>query len=245
MMTVGAAGGMNVALKAILDQGDEVIVPCPYFVEFGFYIDNHGGVMRLVDTKEDFSLDLEAIEKAITERTKVVLINSPNNPTGAIYSADSLRALGDLLRAKSKGRKTPIYLLADEAYKTIIYDNIDLPNVFEFYEPSISVVSYSKSLGIPGERIGYVAINPLFRGAEEMMGAMIFLNRTLGYINAPALMQRLLPLPAQTVGPREYQRKRDLLYGALTEYGYSSDKASGVLLHVPPNPHRGRSGLCL
>ena len=237
VMTVGAAGGMNVALKAILDQGDEVIVPSPYFVEFGFYIDNHGGVMRLVDTTEDFSLNLEAIEKAITEKTKVVLINSPNNPTGVVYSADSLRKLGDLLRAKSKGRRTPIYLLADEAYKTIIYDDITFPNVFEFYVPSISVVSYSKSLGIPGERIGYVAINPRYSGAQEMMGAMIFLNRTLGYINAPALMQRLLPLSGTNhVGPREYQRKRDLLYRALTEYGYSLIKPQGSFYMFPRTP---------
>jgi aspartate aminotransferase len=237
VMTVGAAGGMNIALKAILDQGDEVIVPSPYFVEFGFYIDNHGGVMRLVDTKEDFSLSLDAIEKAITERTKVVLINSPNNPTGVVYSADSLRELGDLLRAKSKGRRIPIYLLADEAYKTIIYDDITFPNVFEFYVPSISVVSYSKSLGIPGERIGYVAINPLYSGAEELMGAMIFLNRTLGYINAPALMQRLLPLSGSNhVGPREYQRKRDLLYKALTEHGYSLIKPQGSFYMFPRTP---------
>ena len=237
VMTVGAAGGMNVALKAILDQGDEVIVPSPYFVEFGFYIDNHGGVMRLVDTEEDFSLDLKAIEQAITAQTKVVLINSPNNPTGAVYSADSLRALADLLRAKSKGRKTPIYLLADEAYKTIIYDDIEFPNVFEVYEPTISVVSYSKSLGVAGERLGYAAVNPLYAGAEELMGAMIFLNRTLGYINAPALMQRLLPLAGSNhVGPKEYQQKRDLLYGTLTDYGFAVTKPQGAFYMFPRTP---------
>ena len=237
VMTVGAAGGLNIALKAILNQGDEVIVPSPYFVEFGFYIDNHGGVMRPVDTMEDFTLDLAAIEKAITEKTKVVLINSPNNPTGVVYSADSLRALGDLLRAKSKGRKTPIYLLADEAYKTIIYNGITLPTIFEHYEPSISVVSYSKSLGVPGERIGYAAINPSCAGAEELMGAMIFLNRTLGYINAPALMQRLLPLAgANHVGVSEYQRKRDLLYGALSDYGFSVTRPQGAFYMFPRTP---------
>jgi aspartate aminotransferase len=238
-MTVGAAGGLNIALKAILDQGDEVIVPSPYFVEFGFYIDNHGGVMRLVDTAEDFALDLDAIEKAVTARTKAVLINSPNNPTGAIYSADSLRGLADLLRTKGKGRRNPIYLIADEAYKTIIYNGTSLPNIFEIYEPSISVVSYSKSLGVPGERIGYAAINPLYAGAEKVMGAMIFLNRTLGYINAPALMQRLLPLSGTNhVGPKEYQRKRDILYGALTEYGYSLIKPQGAFYMFPQTPIR-------
>jgi aspartate aminotransferase len=239
VMTVGAAGGMNVALKAILDQGDEVIVPSPYFVEYEFYIENHGGVMRLVDTAEDFTLDLTAIEKAITARTKIVIINSPNNPTGVVYSADSLRALADLLRAKSKGRKTPIYLFADEAYKTILFDDIRLPSVFEIYEPSISVVSYSKSLSIPGERIGYAAINPLYAGAEEVMGAMIFTNRTLGYVNAPALMQRLLPLVGTDhVAPIEYQKKRDLLYRALTEYGYSVGKPQGAFYMFPRTPSK-------
>jgi len=237
VMTVGAAGGINVVLKAILDQGDEVIVPSPYFVEYEFYIDNHGGVMRLVETTEDFTLDLEAIEKAITDKTKAVLINSPNNPTGVVYSADSLRALCDLLRARSRGRGTPIYLLTDEAYKTIVFDDIVLPTVFEIYEPSFSVVSYSKSLSIPGERIGYVAINPLYAGAEEVIEAMIFANRTLGYVNAPALMQRLLPLTgANHVGPREYQQKRDLLYEALTEYGYSLIRPQGAFYMFPRSP---------
>ncbi|RLB07964.1 MAG: pyridoxal phosphate-dependent aminotransferase [Deltaproteobacteria bacterium] len=237
VMSVGAAGGMNIALKALLDEGDEVIVPSPYFVEFQFYIDNHGGLMRLVDTKEDFSLDLEAIEAAITDRTKVVLINSPNNPTGVVYSEGLLRELADLLKIKSKGRRTPIYLLADEAYKTIIYDDLSFPNIFEIYEPSISVTSYSKSLGVPGERIGYVAVNPLFPGAEEIMGALIFLNRTLGYINAPALMQRLIPLAGENhVGPREYQKKRDLLYQALIEYGYRVIRPQGAFYMFPQSP---------
>jgi len=237
VMTVGAAGGMNVALKAILDQGDEVIIPSPYFVEYEFYIENHGGVMRLVDTAEDFTLDLAAIEKAITKKTKIVLINSPHNPTGVVYSASALRALADLLRAKNKGRQTPIYLLADEAYKTIVFDDIHLPNVFEIYEPSISVVSYSKSLSIPGERIGYAAINPLYAGAEEVITAMIFTNRTLGFVNAPALMQRLLPLLGTNhVAPSEYQRKRDLLYSALTEYGYAVGKPQGAFYMFPQTP---------
>ncbi|MBW2039974.1 MAG: pyridoxal phosphate-dependent aminotransferase [Deltaproteobacteria bacterium] len=237
VMTIGAGGGMNIALKALLNQGDEVIVPSPYFVEFQFYIDNHGGVMRLVNTTKDFSLDLEAIEGAITERTKVVIINSPNNPTGVVYSADLLRELADLLRAKSRGRQTPIYLIADEAYKTIIYDDLPFPAIFEIYEPSISVTSYSKSLGVPGERIGYVAINPLFPGVEEVMGALIFLNRTLGYINAPALIQRLVPLAGENhVGPKEYQRKRDLLYQALVECGYSVVKPQGAFYMFPQSP---------
>jgi len=237
VMTIGAAGGVNIALKALLDPGDEVIIPCPYFVEFQFYVDNHGGIMRLVDTKEDFTLNLEQIERTITDRTKVVLINSPNNPTGVIYSEAQLTALADLLREKSKDRPGPIYLLVDEAYKTIVYDNLVLPNVFKIYEPSISVMSYSKSLGLPGERIGYVAVNPFMPGAGELMGALIFLNRTLGYINAPAIMQRLIPLSGDNhVGAQLYQKKRDVLYGALTEYGYSVVKPQGAFYMFPRTP---------
>lgn len=237
VMTVGAAGGMNIALKALLDQGDEVIVPSPYFVEFRFYINNHGGVLRLVDTKEDFSLDIEAIESAITDRTKVVLINTPNNPTGVVYSSDCLRALADVLQSKNKSRRTPVYLLVDEAYKTIVYDGLSLPNVFDIYEPSISVTSYSKSLGVPGERIGYVAVNPHFPQMEEVMEALVFLNRTLGYINAPAIMQRLLPLTGNNhVGPVEYQKKRDMLYHALKESGYSVTKPQGAFYMFPQCP---------
>jgi len=237
VMTVGAAGAINIAVKAIVDQGDEVIVPSPYFVEFQFYIDNHGGVIRLVNTLEDFSLDLEAIERAITERTKIILINTPNNPTGVVYSLDQLRELADLLRAKSKGRRTPIYLLSDEAYRTIIYDGLPFPNIYEIYDPSISVTAYSKSLGVPGERIGYLAVSPLFPEREELMGALIFLNRTLGYINAPALMQRLIPLAGENhVGPKEYQKKRDLLYKALTEYGYSMARPQGAFYMFPQSP---------
>jgi aspartate aminotransferase len=145
--------------------------------------------------------------------------------------------LADLLRTKSKGRQVPIYILSDEAYRTIIFDNIPFPKICEIYEPSVAVVSYSKSLGVPGERIGYAAVNPLYAGAEELIGAMVFLNRTLGYINAPALMQRLL-LHAGTnhVGPREYQQKRDILYDTLTEYGYSMVKPQGSFYMFPRTP---------
>jgi len=237
VMTVGAAGGLNVAFKAILDPGDEVIVLSPYFVEYAFYIENHGGVMRLVDAADDFTLDLAAIEKAITERTKVLLINSPNNPTGMVYSVDSLHGLANLLRTKGRGRKIPIYLFADEAYKTIVFDEARLPQIFEIYEPTISVCSYSKSLSIPGERIGYAAINPRYAGAEEVIAAMIFANRTLGYVNAPALMQRLLPLlGTDHVPPIEYQKKRDLLYRALSGYGYAVVKPQGAFYMFPRTP---------
>jgi aspartate aminotransferase len=237
VMTNGAAGGVNIALKALLDPGDEVIIPSPYFVEFRFYVDNHGGVVRLVDTNEDFSLNLAAIEDAITERTKVVLINTPNNPTGVLYTEAELRGLANVLKTHSEKRGAPIYLISDEAYRAIIYNGATFPSIFGLYEPSISVTSYSKSLNVPGERIGYVAVNPLLPNAEEVLEALVFLNRTLGYINAPALMQRLIPLSGKNHrGVEVYQKKRDILYAALTDYGYSVVKPQGAFYLFPESP---------
>jgi len=237
LMTVGAAGGLNVVLKAILDQGDEVIVPSPFFVEYQFYIDNHGGGIHLVDSREDFSLDIGAIEEAINGRTRAVLINSPNNPTGILYSHDELRELGELLREKNKGRVKPIYLVSDDSYKFLVYDGASPLNIFQFYEATISVVSYSKSLNIPGERIGYVAVNPLFSGAKELMEALIFTNRVLGFVNAPALMQRLIPLAGRDhVEIEAYQRRRDTLYEALKSFGYQVVKPQGAFYMFPRSP---------
>ena len=237
VMSVGAAGGLNVLLKAILNEGEKVIVPSPYFVEFQFYIANHGGRIVLVDTRDDFSLDVEAIARAIDEETRAILINSPNNPTGVVYSEEELRELGEVLKEKSRGREKPLYLISDDTYKTLVYNGRPPLNVFNFYEATVSVFSYSKSLNIPGERIGYVAINPLFSGAGELMDALTFTTRILGFVNAPALMQRLIPLAGyDQVEIKNYQRKRDLLYEALTEFGYEVVKPGGAFYMFPKTP---------
>ncbi|RLA81259.1 MAG: pyridoxal phosphate-dependent aminotransferase [Deltaproteobacteria bacterium] len=237
VMSVGAAGGLNVLLKAILNEGEEVIVPSPYFVEFQFYIANHGGRIVLVDTRDDFSLDVEAIARAIDEETRAILINSPNNPTGVVYSEEELRELGEVLKEKSRGREKPLYLISDDTYKTLVYNGRPPLNVFNFYEATVSVFSYSKSLNIPGERIGYVAINPLFSGAGELMDALTFTTRSLGFVNAPALMQRLIPLARyEQAAIKNYQRKRDLLYEALTEFGYEVVKPGGAFYMFPKTP---------
>jgi aspartate aminotransferase len=234
IMTVGAAGGLNVTFKSILDEGDEVIVPSPYFMEFKFYIDNNGGEIRLVETHEDFSLNLEEIEKAINEKTKAVLINSPNNPTGVIYSLESLEELGQLLKRKSRELGRTIYLISDEAYRRIVYDGIKLPNFFHHYPHTIRVTSHSKDLSLPGERIGYVAVSPLCEEADELIGALIFANRVLGFVNAPALMQRLVaPLQRNSVHVRDYEEKRDLFYNALTSFGYQVVKPQGAFYLFP------------
>jgi aspartate aminotransferase len=237
VMTVGAAGGLNVALKALLDEGEEVIVPSPYFAEFKFYIDNAGGRMRPVETHDDFSLNLKALEKAIDKKTKVVLINTPNNPTGVVYGGDSLEHLGTLLKEKSQELGKTIHLITDEAYRRIIYDQIKLPIAFHYYPHTLRVTSHSKDLALPGERIGYVAVSPQCEDLDELMSALVFANRTLGFVNAPALMQRLVAsLQRNSVNIREYEDKRDLFYDSLVSFGYDVVKPQGAFYIFPKAP---------
>jgi aspartate aminotransferase len=237
VMTVGAAGGLNVVLKATLDVGDEVIVPYPYFMEFKFYINNCGGEIRLVETNEDFSLNLTEIEKAIGERTKAILINYPNNPTGVVYDKESLENLGKLLKKKNQELGKTIYLITDEAYRRIVYDSIELPIIFHYYPHSIRVTSHSKDLSLPGERIGYIAASPLCEEVDELISAFVFANRTLGFVNAPALMQRLVaPLQRNSVNIRDYEEKRDLFYNSLKSFGYQVVKPQGAFYLFPKTP---------
>ncbi len=237
VMTVGAAGGLNIVFKAILDEGEEVIVPSPYFMEFKFYIENCGGQMRLVDTREDFSLDLSEIEKAIGVKTKAVLINSPNNPTGVVYGQASLEKLGALLKRKSQELGKTLYLITDEAYRRIVFDRIRLPIAFLHYPQTIRVTSHSKDLSLAGERIGYIAVSPLCEEVDELISAIVFALRTLGFVNAPALMQRLVaPLQRNSVNIRDYEEKRDLFYNALTSFGYNVVKPQGAFYLFPKTP---------
>jgi aspartate aminotransferase len=236
VMTVGAAGGLNVVFKALLDPGDEVIVANPYFVEFMFYIGNHGGAMKLVDTKDDFHLDIDKIEKAITKKTKAVLINSPNNPTGVVYNEEELKELAAVLRKKhEKGQR--IFLIADEAYKKLIYNGTVLPDVFNIYEDTIAVTCHSKDLGLAGERIGYIAASPNIKNINPLMDAMIFSNRILGFINAPALMQRVVgKFQNANIDMMEYQRRRDAIYDILVESGFEVIKPQGAFYIFPKSP---------
>lgn len=237
IMTCGAAGALNAALKALLDPGDELIVLSPYFVEYLFYTDNFQGVPRVVPTGPDFSLDLQAIEQALTPRTKAILINSPNNPTGKVYDGTSLKQLGDLLSGYGRKQGQPIYLISDEPYRKIVYDGTPVPSIFQAYTNSISVTSYSKDLSLPGERIGYLAVHPQAPDRGELIEAMTFTNRILGFVNAPALMQRLLPaVQGLTVDIGLYQKKRDLFYQGLTKAGYQLIKPEGAFYLFPRSP---------
>ena len=236
IMTVGAAGGINVAFKALLDPGDEVIVPNPYFVEFRFYITNHGGVVKLVDTRDDFHLDIEKISEAITPKTKAIIVNSPHNPTGVVYTEKELKELAALLmERKRKGQR--IIVISDEAYRKIIYDNTPFPDMFTLYNDTITVTSHSKDLALPGERIGYIAISPLLKNVKAFIDAAIFANRILGFINAPAIMQRLVgKFQKNSVDILDYQKKRDAIYEMLVNAGFEVVKPMGAFYIFPKSP---------
>jgi aspartate aminotransferase len=237
IMTCGASGALNVALKAVLDPGDEVLTPIPCFVEYKFYADNHGGVLKTVATKPNFELDPDAIEGAVTEKTKVFLINSPNNPTGQVYSAESLKKVGEILAQKGKAFNRTIYMLSDEPYRKIVYDGLEVPSIFKAYKNSIIGTSYSKDISIPGERIGFLAVNPAADYRQELLAAMAVANRILGYVNAPALMQRVVAcMQGMSVDIAEYARKRELLCDGLAGFGYEFVKPAGTFYLFPRSP---------
>jgi aspartate aminotransferase len=237
VMTCGAGGALNVALKTILDPQDEVLILAPYFVEYFFYVDNHNGIGKLVKTNEDFSLNIGEIEAAITPRTKAIIINSPNNPSGRVYDENSLNKLGKMLDSIIKNNKQIIYLLSDEPYSKIIYDGIKVPSILQAYKHSIIATSYSKDLSLPGERIGYLAVNPRLENWQQVVDGLTFCNRILGFVNAPALMQRILPqLQGVHVDVNEYKRKRDMLCAGMAEAGYSFIKPQGAFYLFPKSP---------
>ncbi|HDD45462.1 MAG TPA: pyridoxal phosphate-dependent aminotransferase [Candidatus Desulfofervidus auxilii] len=237
ILTCGAAGALNVILKALLNPGDEVIVLAPFFVEYGFYIDNHGGIMKVVLTKDNFDLDLEAINKALNLKTKAILLNSPNNPTGQVYSEAVLKELAIILKEHKKKTKNIIYLIMDEPYRKIIYDGIKLPSIFKIYPETILATSFSKDLSLAGERIGYLAIHPNCTYKKELIEACILANRILGFVNAPVLMQRIIKhLLNTSVNIEFYKRNRDLLCKGLSDLGFSFILPKGAFYLFPKTP---------
>lgn len=237
VMTVGAGGALNVVLKTLLNPGDEIVIPKPFFVEYVFYCDNHGGTAVLVPTKPDFSLDVSEIEKAITPKTAAVLINSPNNPTGRIYTQEQIDALAEVLTDKSKEMGRPIVLISDEPYRGIIYDGAIVPSILKAYENSMVVTSFSKDLSIPGERLGYIAMNPAMESAEATLAGLVLANRILGFVNAPSLIQRAVAEHLyDLVDVSVYKRRRDRLYDALTSFGYDVIKPEGAFYLFPKSP---------
>lgn len=237
ILTCGAAGGLNIALKALLDPGDEVIILAPYFPEYLFYVDNHGGLPRVVETDAHFNLDPAAIGAALTPRTRALILNSPHNPTGQVYEEAALRELGRLLTDFGARRGEPVYLLADEPYGRLIYDGLTLPNLFQIYPHTILITSSSKELSIPGERLGLAAVSPQAADREELVAGMVLANRILGFVNAPALMQRVVAAvagEAVDVGP--YARRRELFAQVLREAGYDFVLPKGAFYFFPQAP---------
>ncbi len=237
LMTCGAAGGLNMIFKSLLNPGEEIIVPKPYFVEYGFYVDNHGGKLVPVGSKPDFSLDITAIENALNEKTKAVLLNSPNNPSGVIYSGEELEALTNLLQRASDKYSHPVFLVSDEPYRRLVFTGSIVPPILKFYPNSIVTTSFSKDLSIPGERIGYVAVHPKASDKSDLLGALTLANRILGFVNAPALMQRVVGKVLDAgVDIGIYQRRRDHLAEILRDAGYDFTTPRGAFYFFPRTP---------
>ncbi|MFP7755246.1 pyridoxal phosphate-dependent aminotransferase [Thermodesulfobacteriota bacterium B35] len=237
LMTCGAAGALNVVMKSLLDPGDEVIILSPFFVEYNFYVDNHGGTTKIVATDAEFNLDLEAIRGALSERTKVVLINSPNNPTGQVYPAGDLQALGRLLDEAGERFCTTIYLVSDEPYRKIVFDGCEVPSIMAATSNAIVVSSYSKDLSLPGERIGYLAVHPEMHEKVELLDALTLANRILGFVNAPALMQRVVErLQDVSVDCSIYARRREVFCRVLDGAGFEYVRPKGAFYLFPRTP---------
>ena len=246
IMTCGAAGGLNIILKTLLNPGDEVIAFAPYFGEYKNYTENYDGKLIEVPTNiETFEPDLDALKNAITPKTRALIINTPNNPTGVIYSEEAIQKLADLLKEKQRELNNSIYLISDEPYREIVYDDVEVPCLLKYYDNTFIGYSYSKSLSLPGERIGYVVVNPSMTDCDEMMAALNIANRILGFVNAPSLFQRVI---ARSLGSEVdvniYKRNRDLLYNHLIKLGFTCIKPEGAFYLFPRTPIEDDKKFC-
>ena len=229
LMTVGAAGGLNVIFKTLLDLEDEVITFSPFFGEYRNYVANYGGKLVVVPPSEDFIPRPEMLAAAVTKKTKALIINNPNNPTGVVYSEEVIKSLMDVLRDKQKEFGTSIYLIADEPYRELAYDGIEVPYLTKYYDNTIVGYSYSKSLSLPGERIGYLVMPDELDDFENIVQAASVANRILGFVNAPSLIQRTVARCVDAeVDVAAYNANRELLYGNLIDMGYECIKPQGA-----------------
>ena len=238
IMTVGAASGLNIVLKSIINPGDEVIVFAPYFLEYGHYIRNYDGkVVEISPDTSTFQPNLEELAEKITAKTKAVIVNTPHNPTGVVYSEDTIKKLAAILDEKQKELGTVIYLISDEPYRELAYDGVFVPYLTKYYANTIVGYSYSKSLSLPGERIGYVVIPDEADGSGELITAVTIANRVIGCVNAPSLMQKVI---AKCVDEKTdvaaYDRNRQALYNGLTAIGYECVKPEGAFYLFVKSP---------
>lgn len=235
VMTVGAAGAINVVLKSLLNPLEEVIVFAPYFVEYNAYVENNGGRTVVVEPNPStFEPNLVAFEKSITPKTKAIIINNPNNPTGVVYSESTLKNIEEIITKKQNEYGSTIFVLSDQPYAKIIYDNIKVPNMLSIFNNAIIVDSFSKSLGLAGERIGYIAGSSKIHDIDLLMKAFAFCNRTLGFVNAPGLFQKVVgdAINAQ-VDTTGYEKRRNFLYENLTRLGFECVKPQGAFYLFP------------
>lgn len=238
VVTCGAAGAINAFFRAVLEPGDEVVCPAPYFVEYGFYAGNFGGILKPVPSVEsNFDLDVGAIERALTPRTRAVLVNSPNNPTGVVYARKSLEQLASVLSRHTERNKRPVYLVSDEPYRFLAYDGATVPPILPLYPYTVAVSSFSKSLSLAGERIGYFVASPLMPDVQELMGGVVLTNRILGFVNAPAIGQRLVE---ETLGHHVdagiYRDRRDAMAKVLAEAKIEFTMPRGAFYFFPRVP---------
>ena len=228
-VTCGAASSIAISLRAVLFPGDEVLVMAPFFPEYRVFTEASRGEIRIIPPREDFQIDMEQLSAALTERTKAVIINSPNNPSGMVYSEETLRELAEILRRHEEKIGETIYLISDEPYRELVYDMDKTPNAMNYYDDSIICYSFSKAMSIPGERIGYVAVSPKMKDRDAVYAAVKGAGRALGYINPPSLFQRVIErCVGQVSDISKYRENRDLLTSGLREIGYECVDPKGA-----------------
>lgn len=246
IMTVGAAGGLNVILKTLINPGDEVVAFAPYFLEYRSYINNYDGVLvEISPDTETFMPNLVEFEEKITSKTKAVIINNPNNPTGVVYSEEIIKKLAKIMDDKQKEFGTEIYLISDEPYRELAYDGVEVPYLTKYYDNTVVGYSFSKSLSLPGERIGYLVIPTEMPDYKNVFAAASIANRILGFVNAPSLIQRAV---AKVIDEQTdiayYNRNRELLYGSLKEYGFECIKPEGAFYLFVKSPVADEKEFC-
>ena len=246
LMTVGAASGLNVALKTVLNPGEEAVIFAPYFLEYNWYVDNYGGkVVQAPTHKETFYPDIESFEKLITDKTRVVIINTPNNPTGVIYSEDTIKAIADILKKKQEEFGSTIFLISDEPYRELAYEGRQVPYVTKYYDNTIVAYSYSKSLSIPGERIGYLVIPSELEDSRMVFDTATSANRIIGCVNAPSLQQKVIGRCVDVkVDVEYYDKNRTALYEGLKKCGFECVKPEGAFYMFLKSPVGNEAEFC-
>ena len=238
ILTCGAAGAMNAFFRAVMEPGDEVLAVAPFFVEYGFYASNHQATFKTVMSKPDtFELDIDAIDAAITPKTRALIVNSPNNPTGAVYTKAELEALAAVLDKHTKANGRPVYLISDEPYRFLAFDGVDVPSILPLYDYALVMSSFSKNLSMAGERVGYIAVTPRMKDRAELINGLMLTNRILGFVNPPVVGQHMLKaaLEAQ-VDPSIYEKRRDAMAKVLRDAGYEFHLPKGAFYFFPKAP---------